>query len=372
MHAALSAATGRPSHLSGFEGAVSGYRARGQRIAAKRTDSVDQRAWVDLARADSNGELFASFCRRHGITGGARNDAEGAGVFMARDLEHRYAEVLKEPLPPMTGFTLFPQDRSVPVGAKTHTMRRLRTSGEAMVHGGQGGVPKVSLSQVEQEANVRHYVDGFEYSLFDAQSAGFANFALVTEKLAAARLICMLFANEKIWKGDNANGIWGILNYPWLAKYVLATRFDGSATPDAVVTALNAFVAYPKDTSGATMAPNRLAVSPRIYTYLTSTPRASGTDTTIAEFFLKSNAVGITKIDVAPELQGAGPGGTDGMLAYNDGPLGVRNVIVQDFTPLPSEARGFVTETNCYMSHGGILMPDVGNNVLGWAEAVAE
>lgn len=317
--------------------------------AARRIDS----AWMEAKRRDS-----------------ASNPS--AGFHLARQLEHIYADVLREEFPVQNAFELFPIDNSVPVGARTHTVRRLYSHGSAAVYrGGQTPVPRVTLSQQEEQFPVRHYVTSFVYSLFEQLSSAFANSNMVAELLREARDILLEFANQKSWYGDANNGIYGVLNYPWLPKKIVATPFDGTATPDDVIAALNALGNFPQQNSRSTMRPDTLVMSTRIKNYLFDTPRSSGSDLSIGAWWIANNALGIKQILDAWELQAVGPGGTDAILFYRRDRRGITNVIVQNVTTLPVQTLGFEDTTFGYMSHGGIVMRDVGNNILGWVTPAA-
>jgi hypothetical protein len=305
---------------------------------------------------------------------GKRADAfnGSAGFHMARQLEHIYAEVLREPFPLQNAFTLFPVDSTVPPGARTHTVRRLYQDGEATVYrGGNKGIPRVGVSQQEEQFPVRHYVTAFAYTLFDQLASNFANTAYVSELLRVARDVVMELANRKTWYGDPENGLYGVLNYPWLAKRAVSTPFDGTADADDVIAALNTLANSPVENSKATYRPDTFATSMRIRNYLMNTRMGTVNDTTIGEFWLRTNSLGIKAIEEAWELQGVGPGGTDGGLFYRRDRRGIANVIPQPFTTLPVQSLGFEDTTFCYMSHGGVIMRDVGNNILGWLDAGA-
>lgn len=293
-----------------------------------------------------------------------------AGFHMARQLEFIYADVLREQFPVQNAFAMFPVDTTVDPGARFHTVRRIYQDGEAAVfRGGTNGVPRVGVSQREQQFPVRHFVTSFAYSLWEALSSAFANTALVSELLRVARDVLMEFANNKYWYGDSTNGLYGVLDYPWLDKKLVATLFDGSANPDDVLAEMNALANFPIENSHSTFRPNTLCVSPRVRNYLMNTPRSATTDTTIGEYWLRTNSLGIKEILEAWELQGVGPGGTDGVLFYRNDRLGISLVMPQPFSTLPLQAMGFEDVTFCWMSSGGVVMRDVGNNILGWVDA---
>lgn len=336
-----------------------------------RFDSLVQefrRQWPTARRVDSHSP---------GAAQARRFDAfdASAALFQAQQLEHRYAEVLREPAPMNNALSLFPIDSSVSPGARTHTVSRLYTDGEVKVHRAGMDVPRVGLSQQEQTFQVRHYVTSFVYDLFEALSAGFANFALVSELLRTARDVTNEFLNAMTWYGSADDGIYGVLTYPWLAKTISAVEMHAAtaSTSTQIIAELNRILNYPQENSKSTMRPNTVVMSPRLRNYIMGTPRSTTTDTSIGKWWLDNFASGkgITSIEEAQELQGVGPGGTDGILFYRRDRLGISNVIVQPFTTLPVQSQGFDNVTLCYMSHGGVIMRNVGGSILAWVVATA-
>lgn len=369
-HAVLDAKSGAPlgksSILSVISMAVAQYGERIDSVAkhriqanARKLDSLV--AQMQVRMDSSTRETVNDGLKRK------RNDAfDAAGaLFMSRQLEHRYADVLREEFPAQNAFTLFPTDQSVPPGARTHTVTRLYQDGEAAVYRGGQEIPRVGISQQEEQFPVRHYVTSFEYDIFSMMSANFANFALAAELLRTARDIINEFANLKTWYGDDVNGIKGVLNYPWLNKKLVATPFTDASATDSIMGELRDLANYPTSVSKAVYSPNRCVTSPRIKDYILGRARSTNSDKTIGEYFTSTNAY-IKQIDAAWELQGVGPGGTDGILMYRDDRLGIANVIVQPFTTLPVEQEDYRFVTNCYMSHGGVIMRNSLNNILGW------
>ena len=300
----------------------------------------------------------------------ARKDAVDAtaGLFLARDLEHRYADILREPRPVQNAFRLFPIDTTVPVGARTHTVRRVYGHGEVAVHRKGQSVPTITMSQGEEQFPVRHYATSFAFDIFELATSDFASFPLVAEAIRVARDLVEEFANRATWHGITNAGVYGIFNYPWLAKKGSAVAFDGTASASDVIAELVAIADYPVNTSKATFAPDTMVVSPRVRNYLFGTPRSTTTDTSIGKWFTDNHAR-IKVIEEAWELQGSGPGGTDGILVYRRDRLGIANVVPQAFTLLPTQRDGFDELTLAYMSHGGVIMRDVGNNLLAWVDA---
>ena len=331
------------------------------RILAKYGDRIDA---IDRYRAQMHAERFTE-----------RNDAANAtqGLHFARDLEHVYAEVLLEPRPVQNAMRLFPIDTTVPRGAKFHTIRRTYGDGEAKVYRGRGErIPRVGISAKEETFNVRHYVTSWICDIFEIASSGFANVDKQAELLRVARDIMDDFLNWQTWYGDDENGLPGVLNYPWIRKKVVATPFVEGSDPNDVIRELHRLVDFPYLSQRQSFKPTVIVFSPRVHSYLKQTRIGPDTDKTILAQFMDTNAH-IERVEEAHELQNdpddpipGVPPGQDVILAYRPDRLGISNVIPQPFTTLPMQEMGFELTTYAYMSHGGVIMREVGNNIIGF------
>lgn len=295
---------------------------------------------------------------------GVRHDA-GGGLHLARDLEFTYAEVLREEYPIPNGLTLFPIDNTVPVGARTYRQKRLYSEGEAIVYRGGPEIPRVGVSAKDEVRPVRHYATSWATDVFERQSSDFAGTQLEAELMRTARDVMTEHLNHVTWHGDDANDIWGVFNYPWLDKVVSGVPLTASSTPAEILAELSRLANHAKNNSSSVFEPDTIALAVPLYTYLSSTPFGTVNDTTILEFFRKANPH-IKNIVQAWELNGAGPGGADGALFYRRDRHGIANVVPQAFTTLPAQAFNFESITYAYMSHGGLRMASVGNNLLVW------
>lgn len=293
----------------------------------------------------------------------------GQGLHLARQLEHIYDEVLREEFPPTNAMSMIPVDGSVPVGAKTHTVRRISQQGEAAVHRGNAReIPRVSVSQEEESFPVHHYVIGIGFDIFELAASDFANSKLRQELQDASQVIMQEFLNEKTWFGDEDHNIYGVLNYPWTPKRVLPLAATEGADTDAMLAQINAAAGSAHEESKTVYSPNAVSVSPRMYRYM-STTRISNSvsDTTVLEFFKKANPR-IQTVEEAWELQGRGPGGSDIMFFHRRDRRSIANVIPQGFTMLPVQQVGIEYLIPCYMSHGGVIQRDVLNNLVCYIE----
>lgn len=350
--------TGRGGHFREFEHGPNLMTMLGAAIGefGKRSDAMA------LYRRRVDGERYPEIARKLG----KRMDTLGGnGLHLARDLEFIHTRVLEEKHPTPNGLTKFRTGSSVPIGTRTHTVRRMFQDGEAMVYRGGTDVPRVGISQDEEEFQVRHYVTSSRTNHFELLSSNFANTSEEERKTRAARKVMELFLNRMIWGiGPNeAHGIHGIINYPWLAKKVSQVLFDGTADVDVVLGVLQDAEEFPEEESDDVFAPNRCLTTPRVRNYLMNTRLGSVNDTTIGGFFIE-NSENINAIEKVWELKNIGGEGVDGILFYNDSEDGIMNEMVQSMTPLPQQSFGFDNITYWYMSHGGIIMRDVGGNIL--------
>lgn len=287
-----------------------------------------------------------------------------------RDFEFIRQQMLEEKRQPLTALAFFPIDSSVPLGAKTHTTRRWLGAGEAQIYRGGTELPRATVSQAEETFGTAHVVCAVGQNFFDMLATDFAGFGLYQKELRLAIRLVEERVNRIHWFGDVGSQLYGVLNYPSLAKLVVSTAFTSSSTPEAIVAALRDFANTPMVQSGGTFGATDLLVSPKIGSYL-STPMTSFASLTILEVFLRGQAqignAGIRSVNIAPELAGVGPSGIDAMLAYRRDLDTVGNVLIQPPTALPVvQTSPLDSITLVYASTGGVTMADVGNAVLGY------
>jgi hypothetical protein len=292
---------------------------------------------------------LADQCRRDGVD-------PSVGIATARELEYVYSEILREQMPARNALQYIPVDTSVPLGARTYTIRRIYAAGRPAVHRAGQPVPTVSVGKDEHTQRVQHYVLGDQYDIFEVQAGDVAAISRVAEGLRAMRDIMADFANQATWFGIESAGIYGAVTYPWVPKYVEATPFSPAATADDMLQALNRIARYPSNTHRDVGAPNVMFMSHRIRNIIQDRRFTDGSGDTVLSAFLKST--NITQVIGVEEFAQTGFGGSDIIFVTRLDRLGVANVIPQGFTPLPLFERGFDREQVAYMAHGGVLMRD--------------
>jgi hypothetical protein len=331
------------------------------------------------SRAD---EALSDELHRRGWTPGprlldfqARNDAEnraddlgiGSPAF-PREFEFIRTRILEEVRQPLTADLYFPADTSVPLGARSHSQRRVLGTGEAQIYRGGSEIPVVGHSYIREQFGVAYVVSSVATNFFTMLTTDFAGLQAYQQDLSMAFRVVNEKMDEIFWYGDPASQIYGILNYPSLQKYVLATSLADTSTPAAVVSQIVDFVNHQMVASVGTFAPNALLVSPKIKAYITSRWTTLAMSMTIEEAVLKALSGVITRIDVSPRLAGCGPSSTDGLLAYRNEPDSVAQVRIQAPTTMPIfQASPFDQTTVVFGCTGGATSFQTGNCLLGYA-----
>lgn len=295
------------------------------------------------------------------------------GFHLARELEYKFQRQLETKFPEQDAFRLFPIE-TIPAGAKTHTFNRITRVGDAaFFDGGNEPIPTVNNTRTESVYDVATIATSFEYDVFTDMASGFAGTDYVGNGLRAANAVLNEFADRIVWSGNAARKFYGVLNTPGLARIVEPTLFDGSASVDDVLAALNRGAAFSDRTSNGVMGPTKVVMGRRVYRYLSTTRLDTLGQMTILKYWLENNPLDI-RVQVAKSwhLDGSGPGGRSGILFYrDDGDAGIQNVVASGFTMLPVQQQVFTNRIYCYMRLGGIRMPDVGNQCLVWVTTAA-
>lgn len=368
---------------SPFSGAFDRFVSRAERAALLASANGNVRGPNADAKdgADPMARFFANVWREdtlrainadREVNRNADSASPNGGAFLADQLTHIYNEVLREEHPVPNGLRLFPVDSSVPVGKRSHRVTRLWQDGEARVYRAGEEIPRAGFSKVTQDFNVAYYITSIMYDMFEEMAAGVANVALIRELTLSAREALEAFANQKVWNGDEASGLYGIFNYPWLPKKVLATAFtDASWTSNggqAILDELLAFVEIAGEQSKGLFRPTHLAVTQRVMNYLNAKPVGTTSairDFTIMEKFKAAHPEITIEVGIW-ELENAGGTNVDGIFAYRKDRQGVSNVLVGGMQSLPLQVNGFDRMQPFFMGHGGVIMRSVGNNILGF------
>lgn len=339
----------------------------------RHCDSEALESWEHSGRQLPRGliERWDSYCDS------LRHD-EGPDVGVTafpRELEFMRARELLQPRAPLNS-AIFPVDRSVPVGAREHGWRRRQGRGEVVLtRGDTTNLGHATTGRKEEKFPVVYLVCSVRQTYFEMLSNDYAGVEQYEADLREARTLIDEEKNRLLWFGENAMQITGATNHPHLLKVPLSVVIGGSGTssPEAIAAAILRFIDTPARLSKEAMSPNVLAVSPNIWRHISQTMlNTAGNGITIRKHIENGQdpTNGIKRIVKCQELAGIGPNGEDGLLAFRDDIDSCANVETLPTMTMPVyQASALSWITVVIAGTGGIKMPNVGNNILGLAQA---
>jgi hypothetical protein len=329
---------------------------------------------IEAYRADCDQHIVAELRRRRWSPGPRvqqfrRNDAFGIGAGgYPSDFEFVRSQLITEQRQPLTAEMLFAIDNSVPLGARTHSARRLLGAGEAQIYSGGNELPRASNSVIREQFGIAYVVCSVEQNFFEALTTDFAGLQMFRQDLALAYRLVDERINRIYWYGDAGAGLYGVLNYPGIAKMVIATPLTDATDVADEVAAIADFTNLPMVTSVGTFFGDTLAVSPRVYARMYSPRFTNGAPgLTIAQMLLNSSGGRLRSIEVAPELAGVGPNGEDAILIYRREAETLALVQVQATTQMPVfQSTPFDQTTVVFGATGGVTSFQSGNVLIGY------
>jgi hypothetical protein len=219
-------------------------------------------------------------------------------------------------------------------------------------------LPKVSASANKSTVPLGYAGNAYDYSLDELRKSQALNMPIDNIKAKAAFRGSQEHTQRVAYFGDADRGMTGLFNNPNLALDNSTVNWT-TATGQEIVDDMNSLLIKVWIDSANVHIPGMLVLDSNRYATITSRRMDSGTDTTIAEFFMKNNLFTTTTgqaIRIAPRLQliGAGAGGKDRMMAYelNDENLSLCNPI--PWRSLAPQTKGLNIEIPCEYKISGV------------------
>lgn len=281
--------------------------------------------------------------------------------FFARELEFIKKQSYDIEYPQLKAFGLIPISTEAGPGAESITYQSFNSTGLAKVISSYADdLPRADVRGQEFTTPVRGIGCSYGYSLQEIRAAQMAGRSLTDRQAAAARLAHDQRVNYLAWFGDPNYNLGGFLTNPDVpATSVSADGTGGNTewttkTPDQILRDMNLFAnMIPVATLGVE-APNTLLLPIEQYTLVASTPRSPNSDTTILQYFIENNPY-VKSVQMVPELAGAGPMGSDIMIAYDYNPRKVTMEIPMPYTQRPPQERVLEFVVPCESRYGGVI-----------------
>lgn len=267
-----------------------------------------------------------------------RNDE--VGIFLARELETILARSFEVEYADIKYSQLIPISTEVGPGADSYTYRVFDKQGSMkIIQDKAQDLPRADVLRKEITHNVRSLGASFAYTIQETRAAAMVpNMNLEQRRANAVRRVYEEKVQEIAYFGDVATGLKGFFNNDQVDKIVPDKWFtDAAITTDEMLQLLNEPATRLVEGSNMKEQPNTMLIPYEVYRIISTTPRSSTSDTTVMEFFLRTNPM-ITSIEPINELEADKSGGNlskDRIITYDRSPDKLQLHIPQPLEFLP-------------------------------------
>lgn len=252
-----------------------------------------------------------------------RNDE--VGLFLARELETILARAFEVEYADIKYSSVIPVSSEVGNGADSFTYRVFDKQGSMKVIGDKAkDLPRADVLRKEVTHPVRSLGSSFAYTVQETRAAAMVpGMNLEQRRANAVRRAYEEKVQEIAYFGDAPSGMKGFFNNNQVDKLVPDKWFDTSGvTTDEMLALLNEPATRIVQNSNMKEMPNTMLVPYNVYRVISTTPRSATSDTTVMEFFLRTNPM-ITAIEPINELEAGKSGGAlskDRIICYDRSP----------------------------------------------------
>jgi len=290
-----------------------------------------------------------------------RLDDATVGQFMRllEDIESDVQRVEYADLPFSRG-DIVPLDIQNKPWARTVTYRQLDRVGHfKLIRSYATDVPHVAVLSQEFTQNVHKFAGGCYYSDDDIQATVHLGEDLSKEQIQTVTETSEQEMNELIAYGRTTDGtpsgFEGFVNHSAALNSFSPYRLDASSTPTQILAMLNDAVTSVVKLTKQVERPDVLLLPVEKYHYLISARIDPTLPETILEQFFKKTPY-IKDIFPVNELEGAGIGGTDIMIAYKRDRTRVKARVMQPLTWNNWERKSLGYERIAFFKYGGLVV----------------
>lgn len=274
-------------------------------------------------------------------------DADGA-FFFQRQLEHIKARSYDVRYAELKARMLFPVSNEGGAGITSITYRTYDQAGAAkIINAYADDLPRADVAGKETTIPVRSVGISYGYNLDEIQSSQLTGSSLDQRRANAARRSNEQVVNDVAFFGDSTSGLPGLFSNPNIPTGAVVNPGAGTEwvnkSPDEILFDINDLFADIFETTKMVEQGNTLLLPPAQWSYIMSTPRASNSDTTIAQY-VAANSPYLTSIDdIIPVNECAAANNpelaTDSMVAYDRNPDKLQLEIPVELEMLPVQQK---------------------------------
>lgn len=293
------------------------------------------------------------------MTSEIRNDT--VGIFLARELETILARAFEVEYADIKYSTVIPVSSEVGTGADSFTYRVFDKQGSMKVIGDKAqDLPRADVLRKEVTHPVRSLGASFAYTVQETRAAAMVpGMNLEQRRANAVRRAYEEKVQEIAYFGDAPSGMKGFFNNNQVDKLVPDKWFDtAGVTSDELIALLNEPATRLVQNSNMKEMPNTMLVPYNAYRIISTTPRSSTSDTTVMEFFLRTNPM-ITAIEPINELEASKSGGAlskDRIITYDRSPDKLQLHVPQPLEFLPPLRQSLEFSVAAHARIGGLAL----------------
>jgi hypothetical protein len=240
-----------------------------------------------------------------------RFDTATAGLFLERELVHILPKVHDKKYPEIPYPEILPVSNEVSEGSETYKYEVNDHIGDfELVSDYADDLPTSDILRGEVTNNIRNYAGAFRYSFEEIRKAAMTKLPLEQRKANAVRDAYERRCNQTALFGHLGTGLRGFFNHPLVDNIVVSGNdsdawfTDPNTTPDQMLELLNQGIAYQVNATKMIERPDTILLPYLSYQKISTTPRSTTSDTTVLEFFLRTNPY-ITQVRPINELDAA-------------------------------------------------------------------
>jgi hypothetical protein len=289
-----------------------------------------------------------------------RNDSE-VGLFLARELETILSRVFEVTYADIKYSMLFPISSEVGNGADSYTYRVFDKQGSMKIIGDRAqDLPRADVLRKEVTHPVRSIGGSFAYTVQETRAAAMVpGMNLEQRRANAVRRAYEEKMQQIAYFGEPAAEMKGFFNNDQIDKIVPDKWFDTSGvTTDEMLELLNEVPTRLVQNSNMKEMPDTMLVPYNVYRIISTRPRSTQSDTTVMEFFLRTNPM-IRSIEPINELEATKSGSflsKDRIMVYNRVPDKLQLHIPQPLEFFPPERRGLEYSVAAHARVGGLAL----------------
>lgn len=282
-------------------------------------------------------------------------------IFFSRELEHIKAKTFDIKFPELKARQLLPVSFEAGPGAESITYRQFDQVGVAkLIANYADDLPRADVAAKEFTAPVKSLGASYGWNFQEVRSAAMAGKSLNQRRSGSARRAMMVEENRIAWNGDVECGLGGLLDNANIINHVIpadgigASKKFSTKTSEQILRDLNSIATAIHETTKGIESPDTLLLPLSQYN-LIFTLRLPDSDKSVGVWFL-DNSPHIQNIEWLNDIDGAGPGGVDLMIAYKRDPDKLTLEIPQDFEQLPVQERNLEFVVPVHQRIGGVLI----------------